>query len=139
HRTPSDLALLEAIHHAFADAVEAEDVDATAHLNARFHDAISQAAKGERLAEITSLLQQSVRRLGPTTLAIRERAVESVREHGAILAAIRDGDATRAEAIARDHMERAHGQRVLQYQQAYISAPTLAAAPEETPPSTLAV
>ncbi|HZS93416.1 MAG TPA: GntR family transcriptional regulator [Chloroflexota bacterium] len=139
HRTPSDLALLEAIHNAFTDAVRAEDVDSTAHLNARFHDAISQAAKGERLAGITSLLQQSVRRLGPTTLASRDRAVESVREHEAILAAIRDGNAAQAEAIAREHMERAHIQRVLQYQREYISVPAVPGAPGEIPPSTLAV
>lgn len=123
HRTSADLSLLEAVHQAFAAAVEGSDTEAIAHLNSRFHEAILAAAKSDRLTQFVVLLQQSVRRLGPTTLASRERARQSVDEHDALLAAIGEEDSGRAEMIARQHMEEARLERLKQYQRAFISLP----------------
>lgn len=121
HRTSTDLFLLEGLHRAFVDAASRRDINDLACLNARFHDTICQAAKSERLTEFVTLLQQSVRRLGPTTLAAPGRAIESVREHQQMLDAIRGGDAERAEAVAREHMERAWQHRLQQYHLAFVS------------------
>lgn len=121
HRTQADLSLLEAVHQAFTEAVERGDPEAIAHLNSRFHDAMIGAAKSRRLAQFVQLLQQSVRRLGPTTLTSRERAQQSVEEHEAMLAAVRDGDSARADTIARLHMEEARAERLKQYHRAFIS------------------
>lgn len=115
YRTPSDLMLLETIHQAFCEAEQAGDVQTLARLNTRFHDAIGAAAKSGRLSEMVRLLQESVRRLGRTTLESAERRQQSLVEHGQLLAAIRDGDAQRAEAVARAHMEHAHEARLVQY------------------------
>jgi DNA-binding GntR family transcriptional regulator len=113
---------LQAVHQAFIEAVDGGDPDAIAHLNSRFHDAVLHAAKSSRLTQFVVLLQQSVRRLGPTTLASPERARQSVEEHEALLAAIRDEDNVKAEAIARQHMEHARTERLNQYHRAFISA-----------------
>lgn len=121
HRTLADLSLMEAVHKAFTGAVEDGDPDEIARLNTRFHDALMHAAKSSRLAQFVVLLQQSVRRLGPTTLASPDRARRSVEDHEAMLAAIRDEDSVHAEAIARQHMEDARLERLRQYHHAFIS------------------
>lgn len=121
HRTRADLSLLEAVHQAFAEAVEAGDPEQIAHLNSRFHDAVIHAAKSSRLAEFVLLLQQSVRRLGSTTLTSSKRAQQSVAEHAVLLAAIRDEDSVTAEVIARQHMEEARIERLQQYHRAFIA------------------
>ncbi len=138
HRTSSDLSLLQAVQEAFAQAVAVGDADSAAHLNARFHDAINQAAKSTRLTDFLSLLQLSVRRLGPTTLTSPQRAQESVLEHAALLEAIRNADSDRSEAIARDHMEHAHAYRLEQYHLAFMTPPAAGAGdeiPEEPLPA----
>lgn len=123
HRTPVDLSLLEAVHEAFTKAVEDDDAEVIAHLNARFHDALINAAKSGRLAQFVVLLQQSVRRLGPTTLTSHERARQSVDEHAAVLAAIWEQNSVLAEEIARQHMEGARIERLKQYQRDFIATP----------------
>jgi DNA-binding GntR family transcriptional regulator len=114
YRTPGDLMFMESLHQAFLEAANTGDVRALAQLNTRFHDAICSAAKSVRLREMVRLLQESVRRLGPTTLESPERIRQSVAEHGDLLAAIRDGDPVRAETRARVHMEHAHEARLRQ-------------------------
>jgi DNA-binding GntR family transcriptional regulator len=120
HRSRADLSLLDTVHQAFIDAVRDGDPDQISHLNSRFHDAMIQAAKSKRLAQIVVLLQQSVRRLGSTTLTSSKRAQQSVEEHTALLAAIRDEDNAAAEAIARQHMEEARIERLEQYHLAFM-------------------
>jgi DNA-binding GntR family transcriptional regulator len=122
HRTRADLSLLEAVHQAFAEAVVDGDPEQIAHLNARFHDAVLHAAKSSRLAQFVVLLQQSVRRLGSTTLTSSQRAQQSVEEHAALLAAIRNEDSAAAEAIARQHMEEARIERLEQYHRDFMAS-----------------
>jgi DNA-binding GntR family transcriptional regulator len=121
HRTQADLSLLEIVHQAFTEAVVDEDVTRITHLNARFHDAMIKAAKSNRLGEFVVLLQNSVRRLGPTTLTSPVRAQQSVDEHAALLRAIRDEDSTLAESIARQHMEEARIERLAQFHRTFLS------------------
>ena len=72
----------------------------------RFHELILLAAGNGRLAAIVSGLRETVRGRGASTVG-RSRSLEEIQaEHGAILDALRAGDADRAGAAMRYHLRR---------------------------------
>ena len=72
----------------------------------RFHELILLAAGNRRLAAIVAGLRDTVRGRGASTVG-RSRSLEEIlAEHGAILDALRAGDADRAGAAMRYHLRR---------------------------------
>ncbi len=72
----------------------------------RFHELILLAAGNRRLAAIVAGLRDTVRGRGASTVG-RSRGLEEIQaEHGAILDALRSGDADRAGAAMRYHLRR---------------------------------
>ena len=93
------------------------DPSAMFELNRLFHLSLLDAAKNRFLVKTVNALQKTLLILGPSTLAETDRAEETVREHGAVLAALRAGDAGAAEAAMRQHIENAHRVRLRQLRQ----------------------
>ncbi|WP_461404555.1 GntR family transcriptional regulator [Falsiruegeria mediterranea] len=110
-RTASDIELaeLEALN---ADMVACDDLPQAYHLNRQFHLTLLDAAKNRFLIKAMAGLQKTLLILGPIILSDPTRAADSVTEHEAILRALRDRDASAAEAAMRAHIEAGHRQRL---------------------------
>jgi DNA-binding GntR family transcriptional regulator len=75
--------------------------------NTEFHNVLASAARNFTLQEIQGRLTRQISRLPSTTLSYPGRWDVAVKEHYAIVAAVRDRNAEEAERIARAHMQAA--------------------------------
>ncbi len=75
-------------------------------LDSQFHEQIYSAANSRILNHILSDFHDYVKRVRKATISLKGRSVKSTEEHRAIFEAIRDKDAIRAEALARQHVKR---------------------------------
>ena len=90
----------------WASAPRADDEPGFMDHDERFHELILLAAGNRRLAAIVAGLRDTVRGRGASTVG-RSRSLEEIQaEHGAILDALRAGDADRAGAAMRYHLRR---------------------------------
>ncbi|MEU3840426.1 GntR family transcriptional regulator [Streptomyces sp. NPDC028635] len=85
------------------EAVAADDVDAAVALNARFHATIMELAGNTVLADLAAQVDRRVRWY--YTPVARRRGQQSWIEHRALIAAIADGDESRATRLMREHTE----------------------------------
>jgi DNA-binding GntR family transcriptional regulator len=109
NRRPSD-AELKPLVEATRDmgrALKADDLDAWAAADARFHQGLVELAGNRTLQDAVQRLGDRVHRARQFTLRLRPKPVNSTREHGALLERIRAGDAVGAVRINREHRERA--------------------------------
>jgi DNA-binding GntR family transcriptional regulator len=102
--SPSEMVIIEDVCVQMAAAVEQDDVERLLVLNRRFHEFLCGTARNRRLTEQVLRLYDAVRPICRTSFADRARARESLREHEALVAAIRRRDPDEAERLARDHM-----------------------------------
>jgi DNA-binding GntR family transcriptional regulator len=111
--TQAELYQLEQLQAEMEQGARAGDVNRLVSLNNRFHATIWQASRNRYLAQQLHALRDVIFRLQSTTLGYPGRAEEMLREHGALLEALRAADADRAERVAREHMARAEAIRSL--------------------------
>jgi DNA-binding GntR family transcriptional regulator len=105
HASPSEIAaLVELLERQDRSTLPSEEA---ARLNRRFHNAIHEAAHNRYLVLSLRQLYASLALLPGTTFTAPGRIASAREEHGAILTAIQDRDAVRAEAGARHHIENA--------------------------------
>jgi DNA-binding GntR family transcriptional regulator len=76
-------------------------------VNDDFHMAIVDAAGNERLAQLVRQSQEYFFNFRVARLYSDEETIEAVEDHGAILAALLERDADRADRLAREHVVRA--------------------------------
>ncbi|MFA1545981.1 GntR family transcriptional regulator [Actinomadura chokoriensis] len=100
------LAGLRALLDRHRAAVEDGDVARHMELDQAFHRALRHAAGNRRLLEPLDRLQAQVRIAMDTTHRSPGGMPQALAEHEEILAALRDHDAVRAEAVARAHIIR---------------------------------
>ena len=93
--------------------------------NRAFHAAILRAAHNRFLMKASDTLAEALALLGPTTLAMPNRAQQSIVEHRAIVAAIKARSADEAEAAARAHIEASFAARLAQIDQTISDAAEL--------------
>jgi DNA-binding GntR family transcriptional regulator len=96
--------------------VEKEQRDAVVHGNILFHDLLHQTAGNDRLRALSNDLANFVRRFSVESFASPERMRDMLEEHEAIVQAIEQRDAERAEDVARGHIAAArdfHGAHLL--------------------------
>lgn len=74
-------------------------------LDNKFHEVIYQASHSKMLNHVLSDFHHYVQRVRKTTLSAMQRAVNSNREHTAILDAIKAHDGDRAEQLAKEHIQ----------------------------------
>lgn len=103
-------AALEALDASNSDmktALERDDLDAWARADDRFHRALVERCGNSRLARAVATVMDQSHRARMVTLRLRVKPTRSLKEHLAVTAAIRKGDAARAGALARAHREHA--------------------------------
>lgn len=83
-------------------------------LNLQFHAVVTDAARNRFLLRATEAVKKTLLILGPSTMEEGNRAAEAVREHDAIITALRAHDGAASEAAMRAHIEAAHRARLRQ-------------------------
>ena len=118
HATDTEIAAMEA--QIARDKKMLDDPLKLAASNRAFHIAIYRAAHNRFLVKASDTLTESLALLGPTTLSAKGRSKQSIKEHEAIVAAIKQRDGDTASAAARDHIRAAFQVRLLQLDQTII-------------------
>ena len=111
----SDIRVLEELHSQMESAHRRRNVKRLTLLSREFHSVIRRASKNDRLAGILDLLHDSVQQVGNTTLRHPGRIEEMLREHRALLDAIKRRDVGSARRLGAEHMERAKDARLAIY------------------------
>src|SRR5437867_6704541 len=103
---PTDLDHLSWLNRRLRKAAEERDLRLMVELNIEFHEAVARASRNALLLQFMRQIHDWVRRFSETTFAYRGRATEAVKEHEALLDALKRHDSDAAERIARAHMAR---------------------------------
>jgi DNA-binding GntR family transcriptional regulator len=108
-RRPADaeLAPLERASRDMANALRADDLEAWADADERFHRQLIELAGNRLLVRSVLNFWDRVHRVRRLTLRLRPKPVNSTREHMALVERIRAGDPHGAHAVNRAHRERA--------------------------------
>lgn len=114
--SPKDLEHLAWLNRRLKKAGERRDYRLMVELNIEFHEAIARASRNGMLLQFIRQIHDWVRRFSDTTFSYRGRAVESNKEHEALLDALSRRDPDTAERVARAHMARATEVRVAMQQ-----------------------
>ncbi len=77
------------------------------HFDSRFHDIVFKASKSKPLMQTLSTFHHYVQRARNASLTNPDRAKQVLREHKAILQAIMEHDADKAEKLTTDHVRNA--------------------------------
>jgi DNA-binding GntR family transcriptional regulator len=80
--------------------------------NRRFHETLYRCSHNRYLLNVVTHLHDALSLLGGTTLSEPERAAQTLREHRAIVTAIRARDADSAERAMREHIRAAQKLRM---------------------------
>ncbi|HEX5040900.1 MAG TPA: GntR family transcriptional regulator [Candidatus Limnocylindria bacterium] len=105
--SPVDIAALERLNDSLAAAAAEGAWERMAALNVEFHTALARASRNEMLQRFIDQVHQAVRRFRRTTFSSAGRADEAVKEHIAIIEAVKNQDEAAAEEAARSHMKNA--------------------------------
>ncbi|KSV80398.1 hypothetical protein N183_17555 [Sinorhizobium sp. Sb3] len=100
----------EAMRKAVLDmdsALEADDLDAWARADERFHTLLVGLSGNQRLIGVVSQFVEQAHRARMLTLRLRPKPTQSNRDHEALVDAIAAGDAEAARRIHHEHRERA--------------------------------
>jgi DNA-binding GntR family transcriptional regulator len=100
----AELNEIEAAHEACRGSAAARDADAYFYANERFHYAIYAASHNGFLFEQAASLQRKLRPYRRLQLRVRNRPQRSFEEHQAILDALRESDADKAQQAIRSHV-----------------------------------
>jgi DNA-binding GntR family transcriptional regulator len=100
---------LDALRDLLAESKRIADDDAERHaaLNKRFHARIGEAAHNRYLQRALLLMFDSLALVPGTTFEVKGRAKQVYKEHLAIVEALEQRDAAKAEETAREHIRRA--------------------------------
>ncbi len=108
-RRPSDTELKPLVEATrdMSRALKADDLDAWAAADERFHQGLVELAGNRTLKDAVQRLGDRAHRARMFTLRLRPKPVNSTREHTALLERIQAGDAKGAVQVNRQHRERA--------------------------------
>lgn len=101
---------LAAENAAMAQALEGGELVAWAEADGRFHRLLVERSGNRRLARMVHTIMDQSHRARMLTLRLRPAPVASVRDHAALVAALRAGDAVAARDLAKAHRHRARDQ-----------------------------
>ena len=89
----------------FANDIKSGDMEHIVDTDMKFHDALYQASRNNRLVGIISNLRDQLTRFRTTSMSYPDRLKASLNEHRSLVEAIAQGDAEAAKAAAEFHME----------------------------------
>ena len=101
--TTSDLTALDGAVAAMQVALAADDLDGWAAADAQFHRLLADLSGNQRLRGLVAMFHEQTHRVRLATLRLRPRPLRSTRDHAALVAAIRNGDAAEASDLHRRH------------------------------------
>ena len=101
---PADLKQLRRLHDTLEKHAAARNVDGYYRANHAFHSKVQALAANRWLDRATNDLRRFLRLLRGRQLNWPGRIDESIGEHRALMTAIEDGDAARAERLMHDHL-----------------------------------
>ena len=130
----AELTEVEAAHEACRGSAAARDADAYFYANERFHYAIYAASHNSFLFEQAAALQRKLRPYRRLQLRVRNRPQRSFEEHQAIVDALREGDADKAQQAIRSHVV-VQGERFADLIASLDQMTAPAEAPAESAPS----
>ncbi|WP_238120345.1 MULTISPECIES: GntR family transcriptional regulator [unclassified Xanthobacter] len=102
--TPAQIARIDAIHLRLEGLATPDEVDAFYDVNQEFHEAIYEASCNAFLAEQTRRLRNQVAAYRRRVTRMPTRIAATLKEHAAVIEAIRVHDAERAHTAMRDHV-----------------------------------
>ena len=105
--TEAELAPLDAATRDMARALKGDDLDAWAEADERFHRHLVELSGNRMLVQSVLNFWDRAHRARMVTLHLRPKPVNSTKEHAALVAKLRSGDATGAVELNRAHRERA--------------------------------
>lgn len=108
-----ELYTLERLMAEMEQAAAADRLGDLVEFNHQFHETIWIASRNRYLAQQLRQLRQFIHRLQESTLSFPGRKDEAHREHQAIFDAIAAGNPEEAERLAREHLRRAEGIRMM--------------------------
>ena len=101
---PADVAQLNEIHERLESAADEGRIDAFFEANQEFHRKIQGLAGNRWMLSVIQDLRKVLKLSRLHSLSLEGRLQLSLGEHRAIMAAIRAGDAARAEKLMHDHI-----------------------------------
>ena len=105
--TEAELAPLDAATRDMARALRADDLNAWAEADERFHRHLVELSGNRMLVQSVLNFWDRAHRARMVTLHLRPKPANSTKEHAALVAKLRSGDATGAVEVNRAHRERA--------------------------------
>ncbi|MEN6461058.1 MAG: GntR family transcriptional regulator [Syntrophomonas sp.] len=110
--TDDELENMERLLVEKAEAINQQDIEKLVEVDTKFHDALYQASRNERLTAIISNLREQIQRFRATSLANPGRGKKSLDEHRYIVEAIQSRDVQQARQAAQDHIENAENSMI---------------------------
>ncbi|HHW03562.1 MAG TPA: GntR family transcriptional regulator [Thermoanaerobacterales bacterium] len=104
--TDEELEAMEKILTEISSASEKDDVETIIKKDAEFHQILFAATRNDRLAQIINNLKEQIDRFRVQSFTNPDRIKSILQEHRRIVDALKDGDADRAEKLAKDHIEK---------------------------------
>jgi len=111
HAAPEEIRILWEM--VARDQALADDPEALARANKRFHHQIHLASHNRYLIQQLEMVRRSMALVATTSLAAAGRAARALDEHAAIVRAIESRDGDGAEAVIRTHLSNAFETRLL--------------------------
>jgi DNA-binding GntR family transcriptional regulator len=105
--TEEELENMERLLVEKGEAINLNDIGKLVAVDTKFHEAMYQASRNERLSAIISNLREQIQRFRLTSLSIPGRKEDSLREHRNLLEAIQARDIQLARQLAQEHIENA--------------------------------
>lgn len=105
--TEDELETMERLLVEKGEAINLDDIGKLVVVDTKFHEAMYQASRNERLSAIISNLREQIQRFRLTSLSIPGRKEDSLREHRNLLEAIQARDIQLARQLAQEHIENA--------------------------------
>lgn len=110
HASEVEISILEDLCRQYEAALGNEEQLAIS--NRQFHDTLYRCSHNRYLVNMLTVLHDALSLLGSTTLGNPERAAETLKEHEAVVDAIRNRDADGAEQALRAHIRAAQKVRM---------------------------
>lgn len=110
HASEVEISILEDLCRQYEESLDDEAQLAVS--NRQFHDTLYRCSHNRYLVNMLTVLHDALSLLGTTTLGSPERAAETLKEHEAVVAAIRERDADGAELALRNHIRAAQKVRM---------------------------
>lgn len=114
HASEVEISILEDLCRQYEAASQSGDDVALAASNRRFHDTLYRCSHNRYLVNMLTVLHDALSLLGSTTLRSKERAAETLKEHAAVVAAVKSRDPDAAENALRAHIRAAQKVRMQQ-------------------------